>query len=268
RRGPLLPALARHRRGRRAGAPDLRLRRRRGRAHPGRSRASGRRARARRPAGRAAMSSVTLREPAAASTYDVEAIRRDFPILSTKVYDKPLVYLDNAASAQKPQSVIDAERDVYEKCYANIHRGVHWLSVHATDAYDAAREKARALLNARDSKEIVFVRGTTEAVNLVAQTYGRGHVRPGDEVLITGLEHHSNIVPWQLLCEEKGATLTVARLTDSGDVSLDSIERLLSPKTRIVAIAHLSNALGTVLPVAEIVKLAHARKIPVLVDGA
>ena len=213
------------------------------------------------------MSTVAVRERASA-TYDVEAVRRDFPILSIKVYGKPLVYLDNAASAQKPQAVIDAERDVYERGYANIHRGVHWLSVHATDAYDAAREKARAFLNARDAKEIVFVRGTTEAVNLVAQTYGRAHVQPGDEVLITGLEHHSNIVPWQLLCEEKGATLSVARLTDSGEVNLASLEKLLSPKTKIVAIAHLSNALGTVLPVAEIVKRAHARKIPVLVDGA
>jgi cysteine desulfurase / selenocysteine lyase len=213
------------------------------------------------------MSTVAVRERASA-TYDVEAVRRDFPILSMKVYGKPLVYLDNAASAQKPQAVIDAERDVYEHGYANIHRGVHWLSVHATDAYDAAREKARAFINARSAEEIIFVRGTTEAVNLVAQTYGRAHVEPGDEVLITGLEHHSNIVPWQLLCEEKGATLSVARLTDSGEVNLESFERLLSPKTRIVAIAHLSNALGTVLPVAEIVKRAHARKIPVLVDGA
>jgi cysteine desulfurase/selenocysteine lyase len=213
------------------------------------------------------MSTVAVRERASA-TYDVEAVRRDFPILSMKVYGKPLVYLDNAASAQKPQAVIDAERDVYEHGYANIHRGVHWLSVHATDAYDAVREKARAFINARSAEEIIFVRGTTEAVNLVAQTYGRAHVEPGDEVLITGLEHHSNIVPWQLLCEEKGATLSVARLTDSGEVNLESFERLLSPKTRIVAIAHLSNALGTVLPVAEIVKRAHARKIPVLVDGA
>ena len=213
------------------------------------------------------MSTAAVRERAS-STYDVEAVRRDFPILSLKVYGKPLVYLDNAASAQKPRAVIDAERDVYERGYANIHRGVHWLSVHATDAYDASREKARAFLNARRAEEIIFVRGTTEAVNLVAQTYGRAHVQPGDEVLITGLEHHSNIVPWQLLCEEKGATLSVARLTDSGDVSLESFERLLSPKTKIVAIAHLSNALGTVLPVAEIVKRAHARGIPVLVDGA
>ncbi|MFY9550407.1 MAG: cysteine desulfurase [Thermoanaerobaculia bacterium] len=213
------------------------------------------------------MSTAAVREPVAA-TYDVAVVRRDFPILSTKIYGKPLVYLDNAASAQKPQAVIEAERDVYERCYANIHRGVHWLSVHATDAYDAAREKARAFLNAKDCQEIVFVRGTTEAVNLVAQTYGRAHVGPGDEVLITGLEHHSNIVPWQLLCGEKGATLSVARLTDTGEISLASFEKLLNAKTKIVSVAHLSNALGTVLPISKIVEMAHARGIPVLVDGA
>jgi len=203
-----------------------------------------------------------------APRYDVDAIRRDFPILSTRVYGKPLVYLDNAASAQKPLAVIDAERDVYENCYANIHRGVHWLSVHATDAYDASREKARRFLNASESREIVFVRGTTEAVNLVAQTYGRVHVGPGDEVLITGLEHHSNIVPWQMLCEEKGARLAVAPLNDAGEVELDAFERLLTPRTRIVSVAHLSNALGTVLPVKRLVALAHARGVPVFVDGA
>jgi cysteine desulfurase/selenocysteine lyase len=210
--------------------------------------------------------STVLRETAAA--YDVEAIRRDFPILSETVYGKPLVYLDNAASAQKPRAVIDAERDVYEHCYANIHRGVHYLSVHATDAYDAAREKARGFLNAREAHEIIFVRGTTEAVNLVAQTYGRNHVGPGDEVLITGLEHHSNIVPWQLLCEEKRATLCVAPITDAGEVDLDAMEKLITPRTRIVSIAHLSNALGTVLPVRRITEMAHARGVPVFVDGA
>jgi cysteine desulfurase / selenocysteine lyase len=204
----------------------------------------------------------------AALSYDVGAIRRDFPILAREVYGKPLVYLDNAASAQKPEAVIRAERDVYEKCYANIHRGVHWLSVHATDAYDAAREKARAFINAADTREIIFVRGTTEAVNLVAQTYGRARVRAGDEILITGLEHHSNIVPWQLLSEEKGAALRVAPLTDSGEVDLDAMERLITPRTRIVSVAHLSNALGTVLPIRHIVEMAHARGVPVLVDGA
>jgi cysteine desulfurase / selenocysteine lyase len=210
--------------------------------------------------------STAVREAAAA--YDVSAIRGDFPILATKVYGKPLVYLDNAASAQKPRVVIDTERDVYEKGYANIHRGVHWLSVHATDAYDAAREKARRFVNAALASEIVFVRGTTEAVNLVAQTYGRSRVSAGDAVLITGLEHHSNIVPWQMLCAEKGARLDVAPIDDAGDVDLSALERLLTPRTRIVSVAHLSNALGTVVPVRRIAQLAHARGIPVLVDGA
>ena len=202
------------------------------------------------------------------TAYDVEAVRRDFPILGIQVYGKPLVYLDNAASAQKPRAVIDAERAVYERCYANIHRGVHWLSVHATDAYDASREKARAFLNAARTQEIVFVRGTTEAVNLVAQTYGRAHVGPGDEVLISGLEHHSNIVPWQLLGEEKGSKLRVAPLTDEGEIDLNAMERLFSPRTRIVSVAHLSNALGTIAPIRRIVEMAHARGVPVFVDGA
>jgi len=211
--------------------------------------------------------STALREPRA-SAYDVESIRRDFPILSLQVYGKPLVYLDNAASAQKPASVIEAEREVYERCYANIHRGVHYLSVHATDAYDASREKARALLNAAETHEIVFVRGTTEAVNLVAQTWGRANVRAGDEILITALEHHSNIVPWQMLCDEKGARLAVAPILDSGEVDIEALARLLTPRTRMVSIAHLSNALGTVLPVARIVELAHAAGALVFVDGA
>jgi cysteine desulfurase / selenocysteine lyase len=210
----------------------------------------------------------TPRTTGAASAYDVEEVRRDFPILATRVYGKPLVYLDNAASAQKPRSVIEAEARVYESLYANIHRGVHWLSVHATDAYDASREKARAFLNAEAAHEIVFVRGTTEAVNLVAQTYGRKNVGAGDEVLITGLEHHSNIVPWQLLCEEKGAKLVVVPLDESGDVDLAAFEGKLSARTKIVSIAHLSNALGTILPVRRIVDLAHARGVPVFVDGA
>jgi cysteine desulfurase/selenocysteine lyase len=213
--------------------------------------------------------STAIREAAAASgAYDVAAIRRDFPILSMRVYGKPLVYLDNAASAQKPTAVIDAERDVYEHGYANIHRGVHYLSVHATDAYDASREKARAFLNAATPHEIIFVRGTTEAVNLVAQTWGRANVRAGDEILITALEHHSNIVPWQMLCEEKGARLAVAPILDSGEVDLAALERLLSPRTRMVSVAHLSNALGTILPVARIAQLAHAAGALVFVDGA
>jgi len=203
-----------------------------------------------------------------AAEFDVAAIRRDFPILSRKVHGKPLVYLDNAATTQKPQAVIDAERELYERYYANIHRGVHLLSVESTEAYDQVREKVRELIHARETREIVFVRGTTEAINLVASSYGRAHVGRGDEVLITAMEHHSNIVPWQLLCEEKGARLRVAPMNMKGELLLDELAALLSEKTKIVAIAHLSNALGTVNPVSEIVRLAHAKGIPVLVDGA
>lgn len=205
---------------------------------------------------------------APAPPYDVERLRRDFPILSRKVHGKPLVYLDNAATTQKPVSVIATERDIYERYYANIHRGVHLLSVESTDAYEKAREKVRALVNAAETKEIVFVRGTTEAINLVAQTYGRTHVGSGDEVLITALEHHSNIVPWQLLCEEKGAKLVVAPINERGEVLLGELEALLSPRTRIVAVAHVSNALGTLLPVKRIAAMAHTKGIPVLLDGA
>ncbi len=199
---------------------------------------------------------------------DVERIRRDFPILSQKVHGKPLVYLDNAATTQKPRAVIDAERDLYERYYANIHRGVHWLSVASTEAYEKAREKVRDLLHAADTREIVFVRGTTEAINLVAATFGRTRVGPGDEVVISALEHHSNIVPWQMLCEEKGAKLRVAPIDRRGEILLDDFERLLCDKTRIVAVSHVSNALGTITPLAEMIRLAHARGIPVLVDGA
>jgi len=200
--------------------------------------------------------------------YDIDAIRADFPILSRRVHDKPLVYLDNAATTQKPRAVIDAERDVYERSYANIHRGVHLLSVEATDAYEQAREKARAFLNAEKTREIVFVRGTTEGVNLVASSFGGARVRAGDEVLISAMEHHSNIVPWQLLCERQGARLVVAPMNERGELRMDRFESLLSTRTRIVAVPHVSNALGTLNPIAQIVRLAHARGIPVLVDGA
>jgi cysteine desulfurase / selenocysteine lyase len=212
-----------------------------------------------------AISSAAARSRAA---YDVSAVRQDFPILARRIHGKPLVYLDNAATTQKPLAVIDAERDVYERSYANVHRGVHLLSVEATDACERAREKTREFLGARDAREIVFVRGTTEAINLVAATYGRANVGPGDEVLITAMEHHSNIVPWQLLCEEKKARLVVAPMNEKGELRLDELFRLLSDRTRIVAIAHVSNALGTLNPVAEIVERAHAKGIPVLVDGA
>jgi cysteine desulfurase/selenocysteine lyase len=202
------------------------------------------------------------------TTLDVAAIRKDFPILATTVHGKPLVYLDNAASAQKPLSVIDVERRVYEESYANVHRGVHSLSMRATDLYEGARLKIQKLLNAHSHKEIVFTRGTTEAINLVAATYGRKHVAAGDEVLITGLEHHSNIVPWQMLCEEKGAKLRVVPLNDAGEVLLDDVARLIGDRTRIVSVAHVSNALGTILPVRRIAEMAHAKGAVVLVDGA
>jgi cysteine desulfurase/selenocysteine lyase len=209
-----------------------------------------------------------IRPAPLAAPFDVERIRRDFPILSQRIHGKPLVYLDNAATTQKPLPVIDSERDLYERYYANIHRGVHWLSVEATEAYEQAREKARDLLHAAQAREIVFVRGTTEAINLVAATFGRARVASGDEVVISALEHHSNIVPWQMLCEEKGARLRVAPIDQRGEILLDDFERTLSEKTRLVAVSHVSNALGTVTPLAEMIRLAHARGIPVLVDGA
>ena len=202
------------------------------------------------------------------SAYDVAKVRADFPILAETIHGKPLVYLDSAASGQKPQAVIDAERAVYEHAYSNVHRGVHTLSMKATDLYEGARAKVRDFLGARDVKEIVFVRGTTEAINLVAQTYGRKHVGAGDEVLISALEHHSNIVPWQMLCDEKGARLVVAPIDDDGATRMDELEKRLSARTRIVAVSHVSNALGTVNPVQAIGALAHARGIPLLVDGA
>jgi cysteine desulfurase / selenocysteine lyase len=199
---------------------------------------------------------------------DVNAIRQEFPILRQRVHGKPLVYLDNAATTQKPQAVIDRLVRYYAEENANIHRGVHVLSVQATDAYDAARETVRRFLNAGDSREIVFVRGATEGINLVAQTYGRAHVGAGDEVVISEMEHHSNIVPWQMLCEEKGARLRIIPITDAGELRLDEYERMLNDRTRIVSVTHVSNALGTINPVAGLVRLAHERGIPVLIDGA
>jgi cysteine desulfurase/selenocysteine lyase len=210
----------------------------------------------------------TPQEIHTAGTYDVYKIRKDFPILNQNVHGKPLVYLDNAATTQKPLAVIDAIEQYYRHDNSNIHRGVHTLSERATADYEKVRETARKFLNAADTKEIIFVRGTTEAINMVAQTYGRKNVGSGDEVLITALEHHSNIVPWQLLCEEKGAKLRVAPINDSGELLLEEFEKLLTPKTKLVAVAHLSNALGTINPVREIIRMAHARNIPVLVDGA
>jgi cysteine desulfurase/selenocysteine lyase len=202
------------------------------------------------------------------TTLDVDAIRRDFPALRRRVYGQPLVYLDNAATTQKPQGVIDRLVRYYSEENANIHRGVHLLSVEATDAYDAAREQVRRFINAVELRAIVFVRGATEAINLVAATYGRARIGAGDEVVISEMEHHSNIVPWQMLCEEKGARLRVIPITDSGELRLDEYERLLNQRTRIVAVAHVSNALGTINPVDEIIRLAHDRGIPVVIDGA
>ncbi len=200
--------------------------------------------------------------------FDVARVRRDFPILHQRVHGKPLVYLDNAATTQKPQAVIDAISHYYATDNANVHRGVHLLSERATEAYEGARETVRKFINAAESCEIVFVRGATEGVNLVAQTYGRANLGAGDEVVISAMEHHSNIVPWQMLCDEKGAKLRVAPIDDAGDLLLDEYERLLGPKTKLVALAHVSNALGTVNPVARMIELAHARGIPVLLDGA
>lgn len=203
-----------------------------------------------------------------ANPFDVARIREDFPILKELVHGKPLVYLDNAATTQKPQAVIDALVNYYMTENSNVHRGVHTLSQLATDAYEGGREKARQFINAEHDKEIVFVRGTTEGINLVAQTYGRANIGPGDEIIITAMEHHSNIVPWQILCEEKGARLKVIPISDDGELLLDEYENLLGPRTKFVSVVHQSNALGTINPVDKVVELAHARGIPVMLDGA
>ncbi|MBI1388526.1 MAG: SufS family cysteine desulfurase [bacterium] len=201
-------------------------------------------------------------------TLDVERIRNDFPILKQTVHGKPLAYLDNAASAQKPQAVIDAISEAASTCYANIHRGVHRLSELSTSAHEAAREKARAFLNAASAKEIVFVRNATEGINLVASSFG-GHVlHKDDEILITHMEHHSNIVPWQLLCEKTGARLVVAPVTDEGELDMLAFGDRITSRTRMIAVNHVSNALGTINPVKRIIGLAHAQAIPVLLDGA
>ena len=200
--------------------------------------------------------------------FDVRKIRDDFPVLKQLARGKPLVYLDSANTSQKPQRVIDAEREVYETYYANVHRGVYEISAKAEKAFEGARVKLQGFLGAAQSREIVFTRGTTEAINLVAYSFGRKNVGAGDEVLISGLEHHSNIVPWQMLCEEKGARLRVAPIDDAGEIRLDELQKLIGPRTKLVAVGHVSNALGTVNPVREIVKMAHAQGVPVLIDGA
>jgi cysteine desulfurase/selenocysteine lyase len=207
-------------------------------------------------------------EAAAAAPFDVERIRADFPILKRLARGKPLVYLDNAATTQKPQDVIDTIIRYYTDLNANVHRGVHVLSEAATDAYEGAREKVRAFLNAASTREIVFTRNATEGINLVAATFGRANVAEGDEVVISAMEHHSNIVPWQLLCEEKHARLRVVPIDDSGELRLEELPPLLGPRTKLLAVTHMSNALGTVNPVAEIVRVAHDAGVPVLVDGS
>ena len=200
--------------------------------------------------------------------FDVEKVRHDFPILREKVRGRTLVYLDNAATSQKPQVVIDAISRHYERGNANIHRGVHFLSEHATEEHEAARGTVQSFLNAEEASEIIFVRGATEAINLVAQTYGRTQVGPGDEVLITAMEHHSNIVPWQILCEQKGGRLRVIPINESGELVLEEFQKLLNTRTKIVAVTQVSNALGTINPVRRIIEMAHRENIPVLVDGA
>jgi cysteine desulfurase/selenocysteine lyase len=200
--------------------------------------------------------------------FHVQRVRQDFPVLKQRVYGKPLVYLDNAATSQKPQAVIDAISRFYSEDYANIHRGLHALSERATEAYEGARKMVRQFLNAPAEREIVFVRGTTEAINLVAQSYARPRLQPGDEILISAMEHHSNIVPWQIVCAERGARLRVVPITDAGELRLDEYKELLGPRTKLVAITHVSNALGTINPIREIIDLAHRQDAAVLIDGA
>jgi cysteine desulfurase / selenocysteine lyase len=203
-----------------------------------------------------------------ARNFSVIEVRKDFPLLSTSVHGKPLAYLDNAASSQKPKAVIDALGQYYRTENSNVHRGVHYLSEVATKKYETARVTVQKFLNAESEREIIFVRGATEAINLVAATFGRMNIHAGDEVLITELEHHSNIVPWQMLCEEQGATLRVAPINDAGEIVLEEFDRLFSGKTKIAALSHISNALGTVNPIKRMIQMAHQHGVPVLVDGA
>ncbi|MCH8155695.1 MAG: cysteine desulfurase [Proteobacteria bacterium] len=200
--------------------------------------------------------------------YDVERVRADFPILTQEVFGHPLVYLDSAASAQKPRQVLDAMRDAYETHYSNVHRGVHRMSQLATDAFEAGREKVARFINAGSPDEIVFTRNATEALNLVADCFGRAFMKAGDEVIISTLEHHSNIVPWQLLRDRIGIVLRVAPIDDAGNFLLDDFEALIGPRTRLVAMTHVSNALGTIVPIKEVIARAHARGVAVLVDGS
>ncbi len=202
------------------------------------------------------------------TTFNVNKIRDDFPILKQSVNGHPLVYLDNGATSQKPQSVIDAIVNYYTTTNSNVHRGVHTMSQQATDGYEGARSKVRQFINADDDREIIFTRNTTEGINLVAHSYGRRNIGPGDDIIVSNMEHHSNIVPWQMLREEKGANLLVVPIDDDGELVMDEYEKMLSPRTKLVSITHVSNALGTVLPVAQIIEMAHAQGAPVLLDGA
>jgi cysteine desulfurase / selenocysteine lyase len=207
-------------------------------------------------------------EPAGTMPFDVERVRRDFPILGRQVRGRRLVYLDNAATTQKPQAVLDALMAYYTGINANVHRGVHMLSELATEAHEAARETVRAFLNAASVREVVFTRNSTEGINLVAHAFGRWRVGPGDDVVITAMEHHSNIVPWQMLCEERGAHLRVVPIDDAGDLILEELDRLMGPRTRLLSVTHMSNALGTINPITDVVAMAHAKDVPVLVDGS
>lgn len=211
---------------------------------------------------------TTLLQSAAGAAYDVEAVRRDFPILQKQVYGKPLVYLDNGASAQKPVQVLDAIRRAYGEDYANVHRGLHYLSNKSTEAFEAARETVRAFLNAPSANEIVFTRSATESINLVAYGHGMLEIGEGDEIVLTVMEHHSNIVPWHFIRERRGAKLVFVPVADDGSISIEDYERAITPRTKLIATTHMSNVLGTVTPVREICALAHARGIPVLVDGS
>jgi cysteine desulfurase/selenocysteine lyase len=211
---------------------------------------------------------MALAQTATSDSYDVEKVRADFPILSREIYGKKLVYLDNAASAQKPRAVLDRLRRAYEEEYANVHRGLHFLSNAATEAYEGARATVRRFLNAPSVDEIVFTRGATEAINLVAQSFGGLHIGEGDEIVLTIMEHHSNIVPWHFHRERRGAVLKWVPVAEDGAFSLEDFEAALSPRTKMVAITHMSNVLGTVVPIADVCRIAHARGIPVLVDGS
>lgn len=200
--------------------------------------------------------------------YDIQKIREDFPILARKVYDKPLVYLDNAATTQKPLCVLDAMREEYLNVNANVHRGVHYLSQQATDLHEAARERVRAFINAANTQEIIFTRGTTEGLNLVASSFCEALMHQGDEVIISAMEHHSNIVPWQLQAAKRGISIRVIPINDRGELCMEEYERLFTPQTKLVSVAHVSNVLGTINPVEEMVRIAHAHQVPILVDGA